>query len=346
MKLGTKAVAYGTAGLVLAGMLIFSGSALGLLNTRSSGVLSVLLTDPPSVPEGVTAVYITYSSIAVHAAGFGDSGWVQVSGQGTIDTLKLVNLSQTISSDTIPSLTYNTVAFTITSATVDFMGKNYSATVSSGRLEVPIVGGLKVNSSATAAALVDIQPVVLNLGDESNPSFTLAAGARALQVPSDDVNDSLRTVGHTSSLDGHDWFESFRANHSDNTTSSGLTLTPNSLSLTVANSGEDPISIRMVVVTIDHPGSEEGSAFGSIPTSAVFAVQPDGSLMLLAGTPGQVESLFGATGYSLAGGATHHFSYSGAITNLVGNQAVTAGTSYYVVVYGSETLSVQTVTAS
>lgn len=346
LKLQTKAAAYAMAGLVLAGTVIFSGSALGLLNFGSSGVLSVLLTDPPSVPDGVSAVYITYSNLAVHASGFGDSGWVTIPGGGTIDTMKLVNLSQTISTGSIPSLTYNLVAFNISSVKVDFMGKNYSATVSSGRLVVPIVGGLKVNWSNAAAALVDIQPTVLNLGSQSDPQFTIAAGAKALQVPSGDVNDSLKLVGHRFSLEGRGWFQSFNADHSDILASSGLTLTASSFSFSATNGGSDPLTIRMVLVTPDPQGGRAGGALGSVSSSAIFAVESDGSLKLLTGTSGQIASLLGASGYSLAAGATHHFSYSGIITSLVGNHGISSGASYYVVMIGSETLSVQTVVAT
>jgi hypothetical protein len=346
LKLGTKVAAYGMAGLVLAGVIIFSGSSLGLLNFGSSGVLSVLLTDPPSVPEGVSAVYITYSNIAVHADSSGDSGWVTIAGAGTIDTLKLVNLSQTISSATIPSLTYNLVAFDISSVKVDFMGKNYSATFNSARLVVPIVGGVKVNSAHAAAALVDIQPTVLNLGDQSNPRFTVSTGARALQVPESEETPSMKEVGNRSSLEGRSWLQSFRASHSDTLASSGLTLTHNSLSFSVTNPGSDSLTIRLVVVTPASSGERVTAALGSIANSFVFAVGSDGSLKLQAGASGQVESVLESSGYSLAEGATHQFTYSGAIASLLGGHGISSGASYNVIIFGSEALSVQTVVAS
>jgi hypothetical protein len=345
LRLRTKAAAYGISGLILASAVILSGGALGLLNTRSSGVLSVLLTDPPSVPDGVSAIYISYSGIAVHATGFGNGGWVAVSGAGTIDTMKLINLSQTISSGVIPSLTYDLVSFSITGASVDFMGKNYSATVSAGEITVPFVGGLKVDSSTSAAALIDIQPTVLNLGTQSAPSFTLAAGAKALQVPSGDVDNTLKVVGHTFNLQGNGWFNSFRAQHSDDLSSSAPTLTANLLSFSATNAGSDQVVVRMVVVT---PNAHGGGAHGDLDSVAdgiVFAVGNDGSLRLLSGSPGQIGSLFEDAGYTLAPGATFHFTYSGTITNLLGG-GLTNGASYYVIVIGSETLSVQTAVAS
>ncbi len=346
MKLGTKAAAYGVAGLVLAGAVIFSGSALGLLNYGSSGVLSILLTDPPSVPAGVSAIYITYSALAVHAVGFGDSGWVSVPGQGTVETMNLVNLSQTISSAQIPALTYNLVRFNISNVKVEFMGQNYSVRMSAERLTVAFAGGLRVNSSGLAAALVDISPTVLNLGNQSDPNFTMAAGAHAFQVPSDDVGESMKTVGNTTSLQGRGWFQSFRSSHSDNLTVSGLTLTAGSLSFSASNHGPDGLTIKIVIVTQDPPRQRAGGTTGSVGNSFVFAVQSDGSLKLLNGSADEVGSLFDGTGYSLAGGATHLFSYSGTIMSVVGGHTISNGTSYTVVVVSSTPLSVESVIAT
>ena len=349
MRLGTKAAVYGIAGLVLASAMIFSGSTLGYLSP-ASGVLSVLLTDPPTVPSGVTAVYVTYSNLAVHAAGFSDSGWVNVPGQGTIDTLKLVNLSQTISTGSIPSLTYNVVSFNITKVQVTYLGKNYSATVGSGKLVVPIVGGVKVDSSGPSAALIDIQPVVLNVGNQTAPDFTIATGARALMVPKGEVSDSTKVVGNNMSLEGRSWFQSFRENHTEGLTLSDLNLTANTLSFSADNHGSEPVSIRMLMLTPSGSDSADGVGMdmgsGSMANSIVFVVQSDGSLKLINGTPGQIGSSLEGSGFSLAGGQTHHFTYSGQITSLLGRHGVVTGTKYSLVLMGFGALGVQTVIAA
>jgi hypothetical protein len=346
LRLRAKAAAYGIAGLVLAGAVIFSGSALGLLNSNATGTLSILLTDPPSVPTGVTAVYITYSDLAVHAVGFGDSGWVNIPGQGTIETLGLVNLSRTISSSEIPTLTYNLVRFDISKASVDFMGKNYSVTVDSGQLTVAFVGGLRVNSTTAAAAIVDISPTVLDLGNNNSPNFTMAAGVHALQVPSRDVGESMKVVGNESSLEGRGWFQSFRSSHSDNLNVSGVTLSSNTLAFTALNPGDDPMTIRMVVVTPDGPKERTSAALGSVGNSFVFAVHSDGSLKLLSGDADEVGPLFEGQGYTLASGASFRFSFSGTIVSLVGAHSILSGSGYTVVVMGSDPLSVQTAIAA
>src|SRR2546426_6869015 len=95
----------GAAALVVAvsilAVSIFSG--FSLLPTTSSGApkgtLSVLLTDPPHVPFGVTKVYITYSNLAVHVSEAGNqSGWTLLKSGGSIELLSTVNVGQTISS--------------------------------------------------------------------------------------------------------------------------------------------------------------------------------------------------------------------------------------------------------
>ncbi|MDG6916007.1 MAG: hypothetical protein JRM85_00215 [Nitrososphaerota archaeon] len=345
MKIRTRAATYGLAGLALAGAIIFSGWSFGLIGSESSGVLSVLFTDPPTVPFGVTGVYISYSSLAVHAVGFGNSGWISIPGHGTFDSMKLVNLSQMVSSDTVPPLTYDEMRFTIMAATVQFVGRNYSATVSSGSLEAPIIGGLKVNSTSPAAALVDVQPTIINLGNNSDPAFALAAGAKALQVPSGDVGQLAKVVGQQVSLAGHGWFASFRAEYSDNFSGSAVSLTSNSFSITVQNRGHSQITVRMLVVAPDTKGGED-SALGAAADSIVFLVEPNGSLQLLSGPLSQVQSHLNEPGYLLAEGTSQKFSYSGNIMSLRGGNAPVVGTSYYVIVIGTGTISAQIVTAA
>ena len=350
MKLRTRALAYGLVGLALAGGMIFSGSEMGLLNVSSSGILSVLLTDPPTVPAGVSAVYVTYSAISVHASGFNSSGWVTFPGQGTIDTMRLVNLSQTISSGTVPSLSYDMVAFSISNVEVGYMNQNYTATISSGRLLVPIIGGVTVSSSSPAAALIDIQPTILNLGSQTTPAFTMATGAKALQVPSADVNDSMKHIGNNFSLQGHDWFQSFKKNHSDEVSISSAVLTPNSFSATIANSDSDPVTIRMFILTPVGSDASQGMgammSVGSVADSVVFAVQSDGSLTQVTGPTGEVGPLFVAAGYTMVGGASHQFTFSGSITGLLGRSGISSGLRYAVVVMGSGALGSQILLAS
>jgi hypothetical protein len=347
----TKAAAYGVAGLALASLVVFSGMALGLISTSSTEVVSILLTDPPSVPQGVSAVYLTYSDVALHAEGPG-AGWVSTGGQGTIETLGLVNLSQTISSANVPALTYNLVAFNITSALVDFQGKNYTATVNGGRLTVPIVGGLTVTPTHSAAAVVDIQITVLNTGTSTAPEFVVASGARAVQVPSDEVTGPMEHVGFRYGLTNHSWFQSFNDNRSGGLTVTVVKLTPSSLSVTMNNPGPDTVSIRMILLVPVTKIGEVNDPFGSLTNSSVFSVNQNGSVTLftLSSGHGEVEGEFhmalGGPGYQLAAGSSFTFSFSGTITTTTQTAGVVSGTAYYVVLVGSGVISTQQATAT
>jgi hypothetical protein len=345
-----KGAAYGVAGLAVASLVIFSGMALGLINTSSTEVVSILLTDPPSVPQGVSAVYLNYSGVALHAEGPG-AGWVYTGGQGTIETLGLVNLSQTISSAKVPVLTYNLVAFNVTSALVDFQGKNYTATVNGGRLTVPIVGGLTVTPSHSAAAVVDIQLTVLNEGTSSAPEFMIASGARAVQVPSGEVTDNMEHLGFKFGLSNHSWFQSFNEDHSNTLAASGVKLTPTSLTFTVNNPGPNPVNIRMILI-IPAKGTEVDDPFGSVANSSVFSVNQNGStaLFTVSGSNGESESgihiAISGPGYQLAAGTSFTFTFSGTISTTTHGAGVIRGATYYLILVGSGVISTQQVVAT
>lgn len=357
MKTGQRAVLYGIAALALAIGTILSGTILGFIppggsgfNPGSTSVLSIMLTDPPSVPEGVTAVYITYSSLKIHLTGLNDSGWVVTGAMGTLETMGLVNLSQTISTSSVPSGRYNLILFSISAARVTFEGSNYTATVNNGKLLVPILGGLELNSSKPGAAVIDIQPTVLKLGNQTDPRFVLTTGAKALQVPSGQVTFSMRRLGYTMPLAGHGWFRSFVRNHSGLVTAAGAVLTSNSFSFTLSDSTSDPVRVRMVVLS---PPSSQGHRPqpSTLVNSVIFVFEHNGSIKPLSVnhsrgyTMGDVRSALASAGYQLGAGSSEGFSFSGSISTLLSRSGVVSGTPYLMTVIGDHALSSITVTA-
>lgn len=355
MKTQTKAVAYGIAALALAGVVIFSGTTMGVLplanpgfNPGSSALLSVLLTDPPSVPERVSALYVTYTGLSIHVVGLGDGGWVTIGGQGTLETLGLVNLTQTISSSSVPMGTYNMISLTISSAQVEFMGKNYSATVNSGKLTIPIVGGLKLNTSGDAAAVIDIQPTILNLGNQSSPEFIVSTGAKALQVPNSDVRPDMRGVGNRSSLGERPWFKDFTG-HSDNLTVGSVSLTHDSFNLSLSNPTDGGVTVMMIIVTQAQQDFVPMNALGLLAGSLVFMVNGDGTITPVGVNTGeshgmnQLRSSLASAGYELKPSSWATFNFEGTFPSTM---EVTAGSSYQVVVMGDHLLASTTVQAS
>jgi hypothetical protein len=291
-----------------------------------------MLTDPANVPKGVSAVFITYDNLGLHAAGLGQGVWVPLGGHGTLETLGLVNLSETISSTNVPALKYDQIAFEISGAKVEFHGVNYSATVNGGRLIASIPGGLTITSSKIAAVVVDILPTVLNLGDRATPHLLITAGVKALPVPQTEVSNTMTALQSRFSLAGHAWSQPLTNAHATNVTISGISVTPNSFSFTASNRGSENVDLRMLLIS---PVSQQAAA-STVPDalsgSFVFVVLENGTLQILHTDSDLSHLIPDNAGYDIAPGATVHFTFSGAITAVAQGMTVLTGTSYNVFV--------------
>ncbi len=188
--------------LVVAGVYAFSGgNFLGLGTTSQTsgfGTLQISMQDPPQVPAEVTAVYINYSAIQVHAANAGNqSGWYNVTKSGTVDLTSLIANSKLLGTAKLPSGTYNIVRFNVTSALVTVGGKNYTASVPSGMVQSVLTGGVDVKSSQPASILVDITPKVTG---SVQSGYMLVPSANAQQTsPATSVTTTSSTSTTTSS---------------------------------------------------------------------------------------------------------------------------------------------------
>jgi hypothetical protein len=325
------------------------------------GVLSVLLTDPPRTPHGVTAVFMYYIGLGVH----GESGWTTIKQAGAIELLGTVGQALTLSSASIPAGTYDSVRFQVASAQVTYQGANHSAIVQGGQLTVKIIGGAVVSGSQAAAALIDIQPTVINVGTSSSPQFVLWAQARAFQVPSDQASGATQSEGHRFNLQGNGWWDNDQAKASASLQLSGVSLSPNSLSLNVEDVGSGGTSLKLVAVSSSNfaSGSTGGDSVPEeITSSAVFVALSNGTLVqflpyLHASMPdmrgenqGSVFDALLSAGYNLTGGSSVHFSYSGSVQLSFGlfsqPQGITSGSTYWVTVIGENSIATTSVTAA
>lgn len=153
-----KAITGAAVGLALAIAII---SAVSINLTRGSGRLVVLVTDPPEW-QGATNVYINYSEIMIHRADAGDeSGWETVAAGGTINLTSVLNVTEAVGETSLRAGLYNLIRFNVTGALVTIENEttteNYTATVASGMLNVPITkGGVRVEAGDTTYVLIDI----------------------------------------------------------------------------------------------------------------------------------------------------------------------------------------------
>lgn len=339
-----------------------TGSSSGLPGTPSQsqgqGEFSVLLTDPPRVPAGVTAVYVYYNDLAVHGPG----GWTTMKAAGDIEVLGTVNFGETLASANLPSGQYDRVSFDVASAVVTYDGVNYTSFVQGGQLTMRVEGGSVVSASQAAAAIIDIQPTVVNVGGASAPRFVLWAEAMAFPVPSAQIHASFMTEGYRLSLAGQGWWDGDLVKANSSLRLSSVSLSSGSLSLTVADVGSSGAHLKMVVVS---PSSMQMGGESSVPAyvtgSAVLVVLPNGTLdqfrpLLHVSMPyirGENQSsIFDAllmAGYNLSAGSSATLSYAGTIAlsfGLLGQPlGITSGTTYWVTVIGDNAVASAQVTA-
>ncbi len=333
---------------------------------QGQGTLSVLLTDPPCVPTGVTKVYVNYADLEVHVSGAGNnSGWTVVKASGSIELMGTVNVSQTISSVRVNFGIYNEIRFNITSAEVTYYGTNYTAFVQTSELSIPIVGGIEVSASTPSATLVDISPTVINVGSQATPEFIITSVATAYPVPSSAITTQQQQQGFKMNLNGSSWWQSIEQRSTAKISIGSAALNSTYLNLTVLNTGGNSTLLNLVTITPVANATAAGHG-GVLPTalgqSAIFVVLSNGTLVqiqvfahatMMTSASTISASLFGQRGLELPPGATATLTHHGiiiigflgmAIETPIGG--IIKGHQYLVTVIGTQTSASEVVTAS
>lgn len=369
-------------GLILAVALIAASAYFLPSPTTSQGTVDILLTDPPNVPTGVTAVYVTYSNVAVHISGAGNqSGWTSSNTAGTIDLMKLVNISITIASIKVTTGVYNALRFNISSAEVTFDGKNYTAFVPRALLTVPIPGGISVNATTSSAEIIDMSPTIVNIGSGSTPEFIITTTASCFHVPQNQVTKNMGRHGFSFGLNGNAWWHQIQESYTANVTITSASLSASSFSVTVKNTGSTPLNLSAIVVTpLGYECAVQTSTsstttstthsrnHGRAPVpdcltgSATFLVENNGTLLSVKGlisdmsvlrektSPSQWSS-FGKNGLTIASGGSVTLKYSGSISFGFASSrwtppGVISGDQYDITAVGLQVLAQTVVTAS
>src|SRR5579872_569457 len=207
-------------------------------SSGQSGSLAVLMTDPPTVPSGVSAVYISYANLGVHVAGAGNqTGWHVFKSTGQIDLLSVVNYTETVAETDLSAGNFNALAFNVTAVTVTYQSQNYTADLASKNhgLFLPISGGVTVSGGKTAAAVIDFTPTVLLVGNQSSPEFTFVPSARAYTVPSQSVSTLHLNVGDKDDIHAASWWIQILRGSKFEVTQ--VTLSSTLVSIGIKNSG-------------------------------------------------------------------------------------------------------------
>ncbi len=156
---GRRMFFYALAIVACAGIALFAFYSLSF-NVQGSSLVQIKLTDPASVPNGTQALYINYSSVAVHTVGNGGAEWIESNSSGRVDLLSLTNVSQVIAGiEVVHGSSIDRVRFNISSAQIAINGTEYGVLVPGSQITVGVLGNRSVNASSEV--LVDFFPTVI-----------------------------------------------------------------------------------------------------------------------------------------------------------------------------------------
>ncbi len=142
---------------------------------------SVLLTDPPVVPNGTTSLLIHYSSISIHS--ISSNGWLSSNTQGNINLLNLTNTSVVLANLNIsPDSSPNLVRFYISNASITINGTVYNVTVPSAEVTAEISNYTSANAYLTSSILMQFSPTIVTIYTNTTPDFILVPSVKAVVV--------------------------------------------------------------------------------------------------------------------------------------------------------------------
>jgi Domain of unknown function (DUF4382) len=314
-----------------------------------TGKLTIMGTDPAVAASGVTDAQVSYSSVMAHQSGSDmASGWTQVSGSGTMDLMTSQSNAQALATSQVNAASYDAFRFNVDSCKVTYQGLTYAATVASTTLTAESQSAVHVNSSSSAAAVVDMRTFIQNTADTSRPQFVFSATAVATSVPPQTATTLTLSAGAIVDLSGEAWWNSFVAQSS---THLGVvaSLSGNSMILNFHNTGSANAQVQEVIVT---PVSASAFATATLPASfngsAVFTVNGSGSVQQ--STSLQASALLNG-GASVNSGSSTNVTYNGSISfnAIIAGVHVTGiltGQEYMITVIGANTYASTTVVAS
>jgi hypothetical protein len=192
---------------VLALAIIGGSLMMNPMPANAQTSFTVMLTDPPTVPEGTSKLMVSYSDIQLHVKYLdGTTNWVASQDDGTVDLLTLVGISQTITELSLPTgSSVDKLKFTISSANATINGVTYPVTIVSETLIVNLKG-VTLNG-INAGALIDLRPKLLEinaLDDEGEPVSYYVLVPSALGVDKRNVGEEHRKIGNRRHLDDNE----------------------------------------------------------------------------------------------------------------------------------------------
>src|SRR5690242_5277538 len=112
-------------------VVIGAGASGGFLFYGPSNV-QVSIRDPPQSPysSSISAIYVTFTSIDVHAANAGnDSGWHQITSNTSVNLFTVINVSSVLGKASPPAGKYTELRFNVSQVIVTISAVNVTYTI-------------------------------------------------------------------------------------------------------------------------------------------------------------------------------------------------------------------------
>ena len=145
--------------------------------------LALSITDPPPVSysNNITAIYVTLTTIEIHAANTdNNSGWHTLATDVTLNLMTLLSASKLLGTAQLPPGRYSAIRFFANQAIITINGTNTTYTIPSGNqtgVKVPVTGGgFHIYGGQTMTVQLDLS---FNNEIMNNPTMTLTPIATA-----------------------------------------------------------------------------------------------------------------------------------------------------------------------
>ncbi len=321
--------------------------------TRST---PVVLTDPPQVPPGTSALVMTYSNVKVQTAGGSIPGTVSANGSGSINLIATTNGTSRVlgNADIAANSTINAVSFTITSVTATVNGTAQNVTVPNPSITVNVTGNTQ--TGANPLVLVDFSPTIVTSTSSNNTSYAMSPSATAVVIGNANAGTSVG-IGSVIALNSSIRAQLGAVTPSISIVSAQILASGNNTwaNVVVMNNANGSVVLKGVAIygkenvsSTHHTGASLNVSVGGVVSAGVTAALHIGGLSTMAFSTTSSGSLQSASnsdwqgsGYVLMPGSKATLYFNGTVAYNNGSVKATLinGMPYRIVVFGNTGVS-------
>lgn len=245
---------YAISGILITAVLLYlllyhSGSA-GALSFSGGNSITVSLTDPPIVPYGTNELIVNYSSVQVNIKAGNSTSWINARGNGSIDLMSLINVSQVIGKAYLNSnATIYNVRFNVSSAYIIINNTEYPVTVPQREIEASINSGGNVSSGDI---LIDLSPTVAEIYTSNSTIFIMVPSVKAILINNDKYAVSQK-IGNKTAVGNEEKIMLSKAESRLALSNMSLSDEGNAtvINITVSNEGNKSVKIQHLIIQGD-----------------------------------------------------------------------------------------------